>query len=92
MLVDRLPVAVKGRALLLGKDLDLKVQAYIASLREAGGVVNTAIVIAAATGIVRRHNSNLLAANGGHIVLTKHWAHYMLQRMVYVKRKATSKA
>ena len=92
MLVDRLPVAVKGRPLLLGKDLDLKVQAYIASLREAGGVVNTAIVIAAATGIVRQHNCNLLAVNGGQIVLIKHWAQYMLQRMGYVKRKATSKA
>ena len=91
MLVDHLAVAVKGRPLLLGKDLDLKMQAYIASLHEAGGVVNTAIVIAAATGIVKQHNSNLLAANGGHIVLTKHWAQYMLQRMGYVKRKATSK-
>ena len=60
--VDRLPVAVKGRPLLLGKDLDHQVQAYIASLREAGGVVNMAIVIAAATGIVRRNDSNLLAA------------------------------
>ena len=91
MLVDHLAVAVKGPPLLLGKDLDLKMQAYIASLHEAGGVVNTAIVIAAATGIVKQHNSNLLAANGGHIVLTKHWAQYMLQRMGYVKRKATSK-
>ena len=50
MLVDRLPIAVKGRPLLLGNDLDLKVQAYIASLCEAGGVVNTAIVIVAHTG------------------------------------------
>ena len=92
MSVDRLPVAGRGRPLLLGKDLDHQVQAYISSLREAGGVVNTAIVIAAATGIVRRHDSNLLAANGGHIVFSKHWAQYMLERMGYVKRKATSKA
>ena len=73
MLVDHLPVVVKGWPLLLGKDIDLEVQAYIASLCEARGVVNTAIVIAAATGIIRQHNSNLLAANGGHIV-----AQYML--------------
>ena len=83
---------VKGRLLLLGKDLDLKVQSYIASLYEAGGMVNTAIVIAAATEIVRRHNSHLLAVNSGHIVLTKDWAQYMLQKMGYAKRKATSKA
>ena len=92
MSVDHPPVAVKGRPPLLGKDLDHQVQAYIASLREAEGVVNTAIVIAAATGIARRNNSNLLAANGGYIVLSKHWAKYMLERMGYVKRKATSKA
>ena len=53
MSVNRLPMAVKGRPLLLGKDLDHQIQAYIAYLREAGDVVNTAIVIAAATGIVR---------------------------------------
>ena len=67
-------------------------QAYLISLCEAGGVVNTSIAIAAAMGIVRRHDSNLLAVNGGHIILTKHWAQYLLQRMGYVKRKASSKA
>ena len=89
---DHLPVAIKGRLLLLGKDLDHQVQAYIASLRETGGVVNKAVVIAATTEIDRRHNSNLLATNGGHIVLSKHWAKYMLERIGYVKRKVTSKA
>ena len=73
MLVDCLPVAVQGRPLLLSKDLDHQVQEYIASLGEAGGVVNTALVIAAATEIVRWYISNFLATNGRHIVLTKHW-------------------
>ena len=89
--VERLPVKPKGRPLLLGPELDRQVQDYLISLREAGGVVNTSIAIAAATGIVRRHDSNLLAVNGGHIILTKHWAQYLLQRMGYVKRKASSK-
>ena len=62
------------------------------ALRDAGGVVNTSIAIAAANGIVRRHDSNLLAVNGGHILLTKHWAQYLMERMGYVKRKATTKA
>ena len=53
MLVDCLPVAVKGRPLLLSKDLVHQVQEYIASLREAEGVVNTALVIAVPTEIVR---------------------------------------
>ena len=77
---------------MLGHELDRQVQAHLISLREVGGIVNTSIAIAAATGIIRRHDSKLLAGNGGHITLTKHWAQYLLQRMGYVKRKATSKA
>ena len=73
MLVEHLPVAVKGRPLLLSKDLVHQVQEYIASLCEAGGVVNIALVIASPTGIVRWYSSNVLATNGRHIVLTKHW-------------------
>jgi len=48
-------------------------------LREAGGVVNTSIAIAATLGIIRRHNSNLLAVNGGYIVFTKPWDQYLLE-------------
>ena len=42
--------------------------------REAGGVVNSGVAIAAAMGIVRKQHSNLLAQNGGHIALTRDWA------------------
>ena len=77
---------------MLGHKLDRQVQAYLISLREIGGIVNTSIAIAAATGIIRWYDSNLLAGNGGHITLTKHWGQYLLERMGYVKRKATSKA
>lgn len=90
--IERFPAREKGRPLLLGQDLDRQVRTYLTSLRDVGGVVNTSIAIAAATGIIRRHNSNLLAVNGGHIVLTKYWAQYLMQRMGFVKRKATSKA
>ena len=38
------------------------------------------------------NNSNLLASNGGHIVLTKDWSRYLLERMGLVKRKANTKA
>ena len=57
-----------------------------------GALSTSLIAIAAATGIIRRHDSNLLAVNGGYIVLTKPWALYLLERMGYVKRKATSSA
>ena len=54
--------------------------------------MNARVAIACATGILRKRNSNLLAVNGGHVVLTKEWAHYLLHRLGYVKRKSNSKA
>lgn len=48
--------------------MDQQVREYLIALRDAGGVVNTSIAIASPTGIVRRHNSSLLAVNGGHII------------------------
>ena len=57
-----------GRPLLLGKNLDLLVKAYITALRKAGGVVNTSVVICAAQGIIAAKNHVLLAEHGGHIL------------------------
>jgi hypothetical protein len=81
-----------GRPLMLGQDLDRQVRAYLTALRENGAVVNTAIAIACAKGVVKCHDSNLLECNGGHILLTKHWAKYLLKRMGFVKRRASTKA
>ena len=60
--------------------------------RKAGGVVNSEVAIAAAMGIIRKQNSNLLAQNGGHIALTRDQARSLLGRMGYIKRKANTKA
>jgi hypothetical protein len=49
--------------------------------------VNSAIVRAAAKGIVLSHDRSLLFENGGHIELTKSWARSLLKRMNMVKRK-----
>ena len=51
---------------------------YLLSLSEAGGGVNCAIAIASAFRIIRWKNSNWLACNGGHILLTKYWNQYLL--------------
>lgn len=69
----------------------MQVRAYPKALRENGAVVNTAIAIACAEGIIRNKDSNLLAANGGHIALTKSWSKHLLKRMGYVKRRASTK-
>ena len=50
--VSSLSKKPQGRPLLIGQELDKSVQDYINAMREVGGVVNTAIVIAAANWIV----------------------------------------
>ena len=76
--------------MLLGKELDDYTVLYT-HLRSSGAVVNTAIVMAAATGMVQLHNSNLLSINGGPISITKAWAKSLLSRMHFVKQRATTK-
>ena len=60
-----------GRPLFLGSDLDKQVREYVKYQWECGGVVNTAVVIAATEGIVMNKNANLLSCNGRGILLTK---------------------
>ena len=43
-------------------------------MHEHGAVVNSAVVMGAAEGIVMSKDANLLACNGGGINLTKDWA------------------
>lgn len=80
----------RGRKLLLGEELDNKVQLLITAIRDSGGVINTAIVRAAATGLVISHDRTMLLENGGGVELTKTWAKSVLNRMGMVKRKGTT--
>ena len=73
-------------------DLDDVVKEYIKQLRTAGGVVSTAVVMAAARGIILSKNRALLQEYGGHIAIEKSWARSMLIRMNFVKRKGTNSA
>ena len=57
----------RGRPLLLGSELDNLFKSYILELREIGGVVNLAIVMSAAIGIVKTRDANLLKYICGHI-------------------------
>ena len=86
--VKELPTKKTGRPLMTGDELDKQVSDYIGYLRSAGAVVNTSVVITSAKGILMHKDANLLLG----IDLTKGWAKYLLNRMGYVKRKATSKA
>ena len=64
---------------------------HVKHLRTSGAVVNTDIVMAAATGIVQFCDSNLLSINRGPMAITKACAKSLLSRMHFVKRCATTK-
>ena len=81
----------KGRPLLLGKNLEGQAKSFLKDLRSSGGVINTAIMLAAVKGIVLATDANLLAENGGNINLKRDWAKRLLQRMGFVKRRASTK-
>ena len=83
----------RGRPPTFPEEVTSCIMKYIRAVREAGGVINTAIVIGAASGIVRRMKPDLLESNGSHVALPvkKDWAKYLLAQMKFVKRKATTK-
>ena len=81
----------RGRPSLLPDSVITDIKCYIRAVRDAGGVINTAIVLAAATGILQRKDPTSLQCNGGHIILKKSWAKYLLKTMKFVKRRATTK-
>ena len=83
--IDELPIKKRGNPFLLGEDLDRQVHAYLTHLQSTGLPVNTVITLHVTKGIVKNENSNQLATNGGHIVLTKYWAKGLLTRMGFVK-------
>ena len=77
---------------MLGAELDSQVETFLKELHSNGGVVNTAIAMAAAEGIVQNSDSQLLAKNGGNIVISTHWSKSLLAHMGFVKRRVTTKA
>ena len=72
--------------LLLSDELTKELRLYIEAIRQGGGVINTAIVIAAATGMLQKPDPASLASNGGYITLKKSLAKYFLRKMNYVKQ------
>ena len=65
------------------------VQYYISKLRKKG-VINSRIVISAATGILMSQNRISLSQFGSHITLTVSWAKSFLRRMHFMKRCGTT--
>ena len=92
--ISLLPVAKRGRPLLLGDTLDTEVKSYIRSVREGGGLITTEITMAAARAIVRKYNPGLLTDEStgeeGPITITSNWAKSLLYRMKFVKRRGST--
>lgn len=74
----------------LGDDMEASLTDYLKSLRVAGGIVNSGIVVAAATGIVEVKSPEILEKNGGSVKLTQDWAKKFLARLGWSKRKGTT--
>jgi len=81
----------RGRPSMLPEDISSHLAKYIHAIHDAGVIINTAIVIAAGLGIVKKINPGLLECNGGYVVLKKSWAKYFLASLNFVKRKGTTK-
>ena len=88
--VKLLPEKEHGRTLLLGDELDKKLQLYLRRIREDGGLVTAGIAIAATRGLLMADHKNKLVEKGGHIKLNRHWAYGFLRRMGFVQRKPTT--
>ena len=63
--VVELPMKKRGCPLLLGEELDQKVQSYLNALRANGAVVNTAVAVGCAKGVVASEGVNLWLAMEG---------------------------
>ena len=90
--VTSLPQSKRGRKMMLGEQLNCKVQNYIKALHNAGTPIGSSVVMAAAEGLVRDYDRSFLVEYRGHIAISKTWAPSLLGRMGYVKRKATAKS
>ncbi|MCG8622397.1 MAG: hypothetical protein MJE68_10435 [Proteobacteria bacterium] len=87
--LSQLPTKKRRRRVLLGDDLDRKVQLYLKKVRE-GGIVSARIVMAAARGIILTCDRSILVEFGGYVELNTHWAYSLLRRMNFVQRKVTT--
>ena len=90
--VNELPVKKRGRKVVLGTKMDNMVQQYILKLRETGSVINTAVVISGARGILQSQDRTRLAEFGGPATLTTAWTKSLLRRMNFTKTRGTTKS
>ncbi len=84
--ITQLPVKKKGRKVVLGQKMYEIVQEYVRRLRDKGCVINTAIVRAAAEGILLSQDKTRLQQFGGPAILSSTWAKSLLKRMNFTQK------
>ena len=84
--INELSKLKRGRPVLLGDEIDRKVQLYLQKVRQQGGVVSSRIAMAAAWGILMSTDKHKLVEFGGYVNLNRHWAYSLLKRMNFVVR------
>lgn len=89
--LQSLPPKKQGKPMLLGGQVNKAVQLYILKFCEQGGMVNSAIVQAAARGILLAMDRTRLVEYGGHVKLSNTWAKSLLHRMNFTKQRGTTK-
>ncbi|WAR01408.1 hypothetical protein MAR_007966 [Mya arenaria] len=77
--VMELPVGKRGRPTILPRALEYKVH-------NAGGEVNTSIVLGIGLGVVKTQDKYLLKQNDGSIELCRIWARSLMERLHFAKR------
>ena len=77
--ITAIPTKKRGRKLLLGEDLDMKVQVHLRKVRKGGFTVSARIVLSAAQGILLKRNFSPLVQNGKPVDLNKFWAHSLMK-------------
>ena len=83
----------RGCPTLLAEPIDKKGQLFLKDIGRAGGVVNSSIVLGAATGICQQLQPSAQTVNGGWLDLeSKTRARSLVSRMNFGKRKGTKTA
>jgi hypothetical protein len=81
----------RGRPVLLGEELDEKVQTLINELRNKGGNVNSRIVRALGKGVVKAKDRTLLVENGGSIEITPLFLNSLIRVCTFWSSSSRSK-
>ena len=75
---------------MLGSEVDERVQVYVRCVREGGGSISSRLVIAGAKCILLSSSLSLLVEYRGPVTLIRLWAHSLLKRLKFVRRKDTT--